>query len=158
MVGINLNGVVKGRELKAVAGEIFNKAKSRNSYLKTETTAQEVKENPFSGFMPLEEFVPESTKNSKKAMEQGSVQIDSNLQKNVNSQAAINLYSKFGVKKQKKSAELFANKVSKEGFEINSTSKDKEGKNPFAFLAAATQDEKKPLNEEQLRSIFEALK
>jgi hypothetical protein len=159
MVGINLNGVVHGRELRSIAGEIFNKAKSHNPSAKADTSQKNINENPFKSFNSgLVEFVPEETKIAKAGFEQNTLQIDQGIQKTVNSQAAIDNYSRFAMKypSDKLGEELFG-KVSEGGIEINSATKDRAGKNPFAFLAHLPKNQKEALNEEQLRSIFDAI-
>lgn len=157
MVGINLNGVVNGRELRSVTKEIFNKAKSHNPSAKADVSPKNSKENPFSDLNKnIVEFVPQETKTAKTGFEQNNLQIDKNIQQTVNSKAAIDNYSKFATKNSsdKLGEELFG-KVSDSGLEINSATKDRNGKNPFAFLYNLPKDQKEPLKEEQLRSIFE---
>jgi len=159
MVGINLNGVIRGRELKSVAKEIFSKAKSHNPSPQADVSPKNLNENPFSDFSKsILEFVPQETKTAKAGFEQSKMQIDPNIQQTVNSQAAIDKYSKFATKhsSDKLGEELFG-KVSDGGLEINSATKDRDGKNPFAFLYNLPKNQKEPLKEEQLRSIFEAL-
>lgn len=159
MVGINLNGVIHGRELRSVAKEIFSKAKSHNPSAQADTTASAIKENPFKDFSKgIVEFIPQETKTAKAGFEQGSLQIDKSIQESVKSQAAIDRYSKFAVKhsSDKLGEELFG-QVSKGGLDISAATKDREGKNPFAFLYNLPKDQKEPLSEDQLRSIFEVL-
>ena len=159
MVSINLNGVVQGRELKSVAKEIFNKAKSHNPAQQTSVSPKAINENPFSDFSKgIVEFIPQETKTAKVGFEQSNLQIDKNIQQTVNSKAAIDNYSRFATKNssEKLGEELFGN-VSKGGLEINSATKDREGKNPFSFLYNLPKDQKEALNEDQLRSIFEGL-
>lgn len=159
MVGINFNGVVHGRELKSVAKEIFNKAKSHNPSAKADVSPKSIKENPFKDFSKgIVEFVPQETKTAKAGFEQNILQIDPSIQQTVKSQAAIDNYSKFATKhsSDKLGEELF-NKVSEGGLEISSATKDRKGANPFAFLYDLPKDQKEPLNEDQLRSIFEIL-
>lgn len=159
MVGINLNGVVQGRELRSVASEIFNKAKSQGSSAKADMSPKVTKENPFSDVSEsIVEFVPQETKTAKAGFEQGNLQIDPNIQQTVNSKAAIEAYSRFGIKTSSdKLGDELVSKVSQGGLEINSAKKDRDGKNPFSFLSNLPKDQKEPLKEEQLRSIFEAL-
>ncbi len=159
MVGINLNGVVHGRELRSVANEIFNKSKSHNpsASAKADVVPKNINENPFKDFSNgIVEFIPQETKTAKAGFEQSTLQIDQGIKKTVNVQAAIDKYSLFA-SKESGISENFANKVSGSGLEINSASKDKKGKNRFAFLSNLPKDQKEPLNEDQLRSIFDTI-
>lgn len=158
MVGINLNGVVHGRELKSVANEIFSKAKSHNPSAKSDASPRDFEKNPFRDFNDSREFIPQETKTAKRGFEQNTLQISKTIQEIINSRAAIDKYSRFAIKEpDEKLGGLFANKTSKKGIGINSATKDREGKNPFAFLYNLPKNQKGPLNEDQLRSIFEAL-
>ena len=158
MVGINLNGVVHGRELRSVTNEIFSKAKSHNPSAKSDASPRDFEKNPFKGFNGVREFIPQETKTAKAGFEQNTLQISKAIQEIINSRAAIDRYSRFAFKEpDNKLGGIFADKTSKNIFGINSATKDREGKNPFAFLYNLPKNQKGPLSEDQLRSIFEVL-
>lgn len=158
MVGINLNGIVQGRELNLIANEILNKAKSHNSSAKADKSPKTTDINPLQEFQSsIGEFVPQETKTAKAGYEQSTLEIDPNLKKTVNAKAAIDRYSLFATKNSSKMPESFAGEIPDNGIEINSAKKDRKSKNPFAFLYNLPEAKQGNLNEDQLRSIFETI-
>lgn len=92
MVGMNLNGVVKGNELRLVAKEIFKKAGAKSG--EAESGAAIIKNNPFQDVLQgRAEFIPLETKTAKIGFEQSGVDINGDVKKSVNSLAAIDRYS-----------------------------------------------------------------
>jgi hypothetical protein len=158
MVGMNVSGVVNGKELKLVAQEIFNKAKAPVLEEAAPKAAPAVKENPFSTLVgEMSTFMPQETKTAKTGFEQTTVQIDSGLQKMVNSQAAIDRYGLVAFKTPKKAVSDQPVLELSNGFEVSANKKDKEGKNPFAFFIALPKNADEALKDDKLESIFGSL-
>lgn len=158
MVGMNVSGIVNGNELKLVAQEIFTKANSQKTKEAVPQAAQTVKENPFSSLVgEMSTFMPQETKTAKTGFEQTKVQIDSDLQKSVNSQAAIDRYGLVAFKTAKRQAKEPVAETLESNFEVSANKKDKQGKNPFAFFMALPKNGEEALKDEKLDSIFGSL-
>lgn len=156
MFGMNVNGVVSNSELRLVAQEILNKAKTKSKAPEV-VESKIVKENPFSGAAVSGlGFVPMETKAAKAGFEQTKVQIDKNIQQSVNSQAAINGYGQV-ISKSSPLLESQGAAVSDGKIDINAAKKDREGKNPFAFFYSLPKNQEEALNEEKIQSIFAAM-
>jgi hypothetical protein len=157
MVGMNVSGIVSGKELKLVAQEIFTKASSQKAKAVPEAV-QSVKENPFeSSISTLGTFVPQETKTAKTGFQQSTVEMNEDLKKSVNSQAAIDKYGLISFKTSKKEANAQPVEKLENNFEVSANKKDKQGKNPFAFFVALPKNGEEALKDDKLDSIFGSL-
>ncbi len=154
MVGMNLNGVIQGNELRLVAKEILKKAKAQSG--EAGSGAAIIKENPFSDLVSgRAEFIPQETKTAKVGFEQNKVNIDGDVKKSVNSLAAIERYGNLAFRTKDEMALDPAPAIEAPLFMASAPDEGK--KNPFLLmLMAMFSKDGENAADDPLKVLFEA--